>query len=304
MKVLVTGAEGFVGKYLIYHLLEEGFDVVATYRDKKDFPGIKSYEMNILDKEKVTEIITEEKPKYIFHLAAISNVKFSFEYPAITSKVNVEGTRNILEAAKKAGNLPSVLIIGSANEYGIPKKIPLEEDSPLNPDNPYAVSKVEAEKLALEYADKIRVLRTRSFNHIGPGQSEDFVVSSFARQIVKIERGKKPVLYVGNLEAKRDFTDVRDVVKAYSLILDKAENREVFNVCSGKVYSIQEILDKLLKMTDEKIEVKKDKERMRPSDIPILQGSYDKLKEETGWKPEIPIEKSLRDTLDYWRKNL
>jgi GDP-4-dehydro-6-deoxy-D-mannose reductase len=306
MKTLVTGTEGFVGPYLIGELLSKGYEVTGTFKDeiKTKLPAeVKKVHLDILDLSDVKKAFEKAKPDVIFHLAGISNVKFSIDNPEITMKINVEGTKNILEAAFCMKKRPKVLVIGSAEEYGIPKKVPITEDLELNPVTPYAKSKVEAEKIAFEYVKKgLDAIILRSFNHIGPGQTDGFVCSAFAKQISEIEKGKEPVIFVGNLESKRDFTDVRDVVKAYLLAIEKGKPGIPYNICSGNAYQIKDILSKLLKMSKVKIEVKEDKTRMRKSDIPILQGDNSRFLKATGWKPKIKLEESLKDILEEWRK--
>ncbi len=307
MKALVTGAEGFVGPYLIEELLNKDYDVIATHRDKiSKLPDEVIIEkLDILDKERLKEIFEQHSPDWIFHLAAISNVGFSIKNPEITMNVNVEGTKNILDMAEEMERPPAVLIIGSAQEYGTPKFIPITEEHPLNPTSPYAESKIKCEKLARERAKRgYNTVVVRSFNHIGPGQLDSFVASSFAKQVAEIEKGKRDSIKVGNLEAERDFTDVRDIVRAYVSAIEKCEPGEPYNVCSGNGYKIQWILDKLIELSDVKVKVERDPSRMRPSDIPVLIGSNKKFFAVTNWLPKINIEESLKDILDYWRKNI
>ncbi|MBN2422259.1 GDP-mannose 4,6-dehydratase [Candidatus Woesearchaeota archaeon] len=306
MKALITGAEGFVGYYLIKELLSQGYDVTGTnigeIPENTKKLGIAFFKLDILDRNSVKKTFNKLQPDAVFHLAAISSVKFSMDNPELTMKVNVEGTKNILEAAFGLKNNSKVLVIGSANEYGIPESVPITEKHKLNPLSPYAESKVECEKLAKKYAEKgLNAIIVRSFNHIGPGQSEQFVCSAFAKQIADIEKGNEPVIKVGNLSAKRDFTDVRDVVKAYALAVKKCDSGSPYNICSGKAFSIQEILESLLRLSKVKVEIKKDPLRMRKSDIPVLLGDNSRFSGKTGWLPEIPIEQSLKDILEFWR---
>lgn len=306
MKALVTGADGFVGPHLVKELISNGYEVVATHKSKTSlkFPGaVQQYSLDILDRKNVEEICLKARPDAVFHLAGISDVKFSIANPDMTMKVNVDGTKNITEAAEQIN--ATVLFVGSAEEYGIPKFVPISEEHPLIPVTPYAKSKVAAEKLAIESAEKgNKIVIVRSFNHTGPGQSGNFVCSAFAKSIAEIEKGKEPIMLVGNLDSKRDFTDVRDIVKAYALAIRKCKYGVPYNICSGKPYQIRELLEKLLKLSNVEIEVKIDKSRMRKSDIPILLGDNGKFCAQTGWKTTIKIEKTLADILGYWRKSI
>jgi GDP-4-dehydro-6-deoxy-D-mannose reductase len=248
---------------------------------------------------------SQSKPDEIYHLAAIAHVPTSYRDPRLTFEVNLYGSLNLFEVVKLISRDIKVLYVGSASEYGDVReeKIPINEDVLLRPVDPYSVSKASTDLLAYQYFKSfdMHIVRVRPFNHIGPRQSPDYVVSSFAKQIAEIEKSlKEPVITVGNLEAKRDFTDVRDMVRAYWLALQKGEPGEVYNICSGKAVSIQEVLDKLLKLSDKEIKIEQDVERLRPADIPLSLGDSTKFRKKTGWKPGIPFEKTLRDTLDYW----
>jgi len=308
MKSLITGISGFVGPHLAEHLLNNKHEVFGVDITKKKIENVISYQTDILDREGLFSVINEIRPDYVFHLAAQSSVKKSFEQPELTRKINVEGTKNLLDSILNAKISPTALIVSSAQIYGIPKRIPITEQHPLNPQSPYAKSRLEQEKLTLEYSKEhnMKIVIARSFNHTGPGQSEEFVCSDFAKQIVEIEKGlRKPLIKVGNLEAKRDFTDVRDIVKGYLLALEKGKVGERYNLCSGKAYSIEEILYMLIKESECKdIKVRKDPKKMRHSDIPILLGDNSKFRKQTGWKPKIQIEQTLSDILEYWRKQI
>lgn len=298
MRALVTGAEGFVGVHLIRELLSQGHEVGATHFTRLELKSdeIQLFQLDILDKERVSEVLELFKPDAVFHLAGISDPKYSISHCEETMKINFVGTQNLLSECNC-----KVLLVGSSEVYGIPTTLPLTESSPLNPLNPYAYSKLAVEKYAIDLAKP--TILVRSFNHIGPGQREDFVCSAFAKQIIEIENGREPVILVGNLEAKRDFTDVRDIVKAYLAAIDRCSFNEPYNICSGKVYKIREILDMLIKNSGVTIEVKVDEKRMRQTDVPIVQGNCTKFKKTTGWNATIDIEDSLTSILQYWRKN-
>lgn len=314
MKVLITGITGFVGSHLAEYILKLGnaeVHGVERYRSKTDnIDHIKDkiflHECDIKDAYSVRSLIENIKPDMIFHLAGQSFVPTSWHAPTETLTTNIIGQLNIFEAVRHIGINPFTQIACSSEEYGLvhEKDLPINEDAPLRPLSPYAVSKVGQDLLGYQYfmSYKLNIIRTRAFNHTGPRRGEPFVSSNFAKQIAQIEAGmQEPVIYVGNLDAKRDFTDVRDVVRAYWLVLEKGKPGEVYNISSGKAYSIKEILDILLSMTDKKISVKKDEKRIRPSDVPVLVGDSTKFRKLTGWKPEIPFENTLKDLLNYWR---
>ena len=313
MTVLVTGASGFVGRHLCQRLLEEGVSqIVGVVRHAADREGLprdprfKAVLADVLDAPAIEELITSYRPHEIYQLAAQSSVALSWEDPRQTYEINIFGQLNLLESLLKSQVEASVLIPGSSEVYGkvLPEQVPITEDHPLRPDSPYAVSKAAQDLLGYQYysAYKMRILRTRSFNHTGPGQNPAFVCSDFARQIAQIEAGQhQPVIQVGNLEPKRDFTDVRDVVRAYIELIRKGRPEQPYNVCSGRAYAMGEILEMLLAMSGKRIEVEVTEDRFRPSDLPILLGDNRRIREDTGWSPAISIEKSLRDLLDYWR---
>lgn len=298
MKALITGVNGFVGPYLKRHLLDNGFEVIGT---DISFGRDVDCEIDLLDREGIEKLIIKTKPSLIFHLAAQSSVKLSWAKPDLTRNINVQGTKNLLDAVKN--NIPEskILIVSSADVYGIPKKVPVNEDSELNPVSPYGKSRVEQERLALSYG--LNLVVTRSFNHTGRGQKPIFVCSDFAKQIAEIENGKKAVINVGDVTIKRDFTDARDIVIAYLLALQKCKFNEVYNICRGTVYSIKQILDILVSFTDKEIRIRQDKTKLREKDIPLMEGNNSKFVKATGWKPNIPIEKTLKDLLDYWRES-
>jgi len=315
-RALITGITGFVGSHLAEFLLDKGIDVygIARWRSKLDNiihikDRLNLLEADMRDGHSVARAVEESTPDYIFHLASQSFVPMSWRAPADTMETNAIGTIHLLEAIRQSKCNPAILVAGSSEEYGMvyPDELPIKETNPLRPLSPYGVSKVAADKLGCQYhmSYGLKTVVTRAFNHTGPRRGDVFVTSNFAKQIAEIEKGlKEPVMYVGNLNAKRDFTDVRDVVKAYWLTVIGCEYGEVYNICSGKTRTIQSLLDLLLGMTDKNIEVKQDPGRMRPSDVEVLHGDCSKFKEKTGWKPEIAFEKTMGDLLNYWRERV
>jgi len=322
LRILITGIAGFVGKHLTRYLLEDGNNEIlgadlksANFSTDKFGTDeaqnrIKVLEVDIEDKKSVENIIVKFKPQQIYHLAAQSSVNFSWENPVGTFRANVFGGINILESLKNYCPGCRILVVCTAEEYSgaNDKKRAIDEDFKIYPSNPYAISKAALDFFSITYhrAYGIPVLVSRSFNHIGPGQSERFVCSDFAKQIAEIENGtREPVIKVGNIEAYRDFLDVRDVVKAYSYIINRGKIGQAYNVCSGKKYKISYLLDVLMSISrrnDIKIKVNKDK--FRPVDTDIVYGDNSKLKSHTGWKPEYSITDSLRSVLEYWREEI
>jgi GDP-4-dehydro-6-deoxy-D-mannose reductase len=313
-RALITGISGFVGSHLADFLLEKEIEVFGTIRWRSQLQNITHLkdritliEADINDSFSLIKLLKEAEPDYIFHLAAQSFVPTSWSAPAETLETNIIGTVNLLEAVRVSECEARIQIAGSSEEYGyvLPEELPITESNPLRPMSPYGVSKVAADLLGFQYNRSygLKIVRTRAFNHTGPRRGEPFVCSNFAKQIADIENGlKKPVLYVGNLKAQRDFTDVRDVVRAYWLSLNKCEWGEVYNICSGEVVEIQKVLDILLTNSSAKITIEKDRDRLRPSDVPILKGDNAKFKTQTGWKPEISFERTLQDLLNFWRE--
>ncbi|MEW6040821.1 MAG: GDP-mannose 4,6-dehydratase, partial [Elusimicrobiota bacterium] len=309
-----TGITGFVGSHMTEFLLDNtNTDVfgIARWRSKLDniehLKGkITLVECDLRDYVSVYKAIKNILPDKIFHLAAQSFVPTSWHAPQETITTNVTSQLNIFEACRAVGINPVIQIACSSEEYGLvlENEIPIKETNPLRPLSPYAVSKISQDFLGYQYFKSygMKIIRTRGFNHTGPRRGEVFVTSTFAKQIAEIEKKKKePILYVGNLKAKRDFSDVRDMVRAYWLSTEKCIPGEVYNICSGKAWSIEKVLEILLSMTKIKVEIKEDTARMRPSDVPVLLGDNSKFVKQTDWKPEIPFEKTMRDLLDYWR---
>lgn len=314
MKSLIIGGAGFVGAYLVRHLKNDlGQDVVVTKMPREqvkvdgvDMNSIQVRDLDILQKESIVALFREIRPDYIYHLAAQSSVSVSWKNPALTVDVNVKGGVNILEALRELEDKPRVLFIGSGEEYGhiLPGEIPIKEGNVPRPGNIYAATKVGQNMLAKIYADAygLDVMMVRAFNHIGPNQLPLFVVADFCKQVAEIEAGnREPVMKVGNLSAKRDFTDVRDVVRAYALLMKSGCAGETYNIGSGHAIAIEDILKQILDHSSVEIRVEVDPERLRPVDVPIIEADTTKVYEATGWKPEISLEQTIRETLDYWR---
>jgi len=263
-------------------------------------------ECDLRDASSTRDVIEEIRPDRIFHLAAQSFVPTSWKAPTESLTTNVIGQVNVFEAVRKLDIDCSLQIACSSEEYGMvyPDETPIKESNPLRPLSPYGVSKVGQDMLGYQYfmSYGMKVVRTRGFNHTGPRRGPVFVCSDFAKQIVDIEKGlREPYMEVGNLDARRDFTDVRDMVRAYWLALEKGKPGTVYNICTGTRFSIKEILDMLLEISGVKVEVRTDKGRLRPSDVPLLQGDNSLFTGDTGWEPEIPMEKTMADLLEFWR---
>jgi len=316
MKVLITGASGFVAGHLVEFLRRDvpSVELVGIIRPHGGAAatvsaGLRLLEADLTDPAAVDAALEETAPDAIVHLAGQSSPHQSWLDPAGTLRTNVLGIVHLLDAARRRGLKPAVLVVGSAEEYGSVEagEIPLVETAPLRPASPYAVSKVAQGLIAVECGTPagMRVVRTRTFHHTGPGRGEAFAESSFARQIAEVETGQRPpVLHVGNLEAVRDFTDVRDVVRAYWALLERGQGGQVFNVCSGRGRRIRDLLDTLLSLAKVELEIRVDPERLRPSDVPVLVGDPSRLKSATGWEPKIPLETSLADLLADWRRRV
>lgn len=313
-KALITGITGFAGSHLAELLLKEGYQVFGTARPRSKTDNIDGFrdkitleDADVLDSHSLYAILRKIKPDYVFHLAAQSFVQTSWASPATTMEINTVGSVHLFEAVRRAGVDTIIQIACSSEEYGLvmPDEIPVKETNPLRPLSPYAVSKIAMDYLGYQYHQSygMKIVRTRGFNHTGPRRGEVFVTSNFAKQIAKIEKGKKePVIAVGNLDAKRDWTDVRDMVRAYLLSVQKCEYGEVYNICSERTIKVSDMLDTLLSMSKARIKIKKDPSRLRPSDVPILLGDSSKFRQKTGWKPEIPFKKTMEDLLNYWRE--
>jgi GDP-4-dehydro-6-deoxy-D-mannose reductase len=315
MKTLITGIAGFAGSYLAELLLKDGEEVFGTVLPDEGLhnlemllPNLRLIPCDLRNAETTGRVVSQVKPDCIYHLAALTFIPDSVIDPRVTFEINLFGTLNLLESASKLETGPRVLFVGSADEYGRVKKkeLPIKENNPLRPANPYSVSKVSASMLAFHYGlnGHLQVVRVRPFNHTGPRQSPRFVCSDFARQIVEAEKGERPPeIYVGNLRPKRDFSDVRDVVRAYRDVLRAGTSGEVYNICSGKAVAVREILETLLKISGRSMRVMKKPGRTRRSDVPEIRGDYGKIRRAVGWKPKIPLEKTLEDMIEYWRRS-
>lgn len=309
-KVLITGSTGFVGTHLTEYLAErhefELFGTSLTAQDSTE-NKIQIEKIDLKNASDVADLVNKIKPDQIYHLAAFTSPGDSFDNPTPVVLGNIEIQMNLLNAVKSAGLINSrVLVVTSGEVYGLVSAgdLPLVEESPLRPVNPYAVSKVAQDFLGLQYAlsYKMDIVRVRPFNHTGPAQSPSFVVPSFAKRIAEIEKGQcEPTLSVGNLAAKRDFTDVRDIIKGYALLMEKGISGEVYNIGSGMSYAISDLLKRLLALSKKEIIIVEEESKMRPIDVADVYCDFTKLNSLTGWKPEIGIDKTLQDTLDYWR---
>ena len=309
-KALIIGAAGFVGGYLAGYLKENrGMEVHVTKLPVEELRGVgdKVYNLNILKKEDVISLLFEVRPDYIFHLAAQSSVGIAWKNPTLTIDINIKGSVNVMDAVRELYYKPRILLIGSGEEYGYIQEgeIPIREENRLRPGNIYAATKACQNMIGSIYAQAydMEIMMVRAFNHIGPEQSPTFVVSDFCRQVAEIEKGQRePVIYVGNLNAQRDFTDVRDVVEAYSLLVEYGLHGETYNVGRGKAVSIEEILEMVISLSDEEIKVEIDRNKLRPVDVPVIEADISKINRLTGWKPRIPLAQTVKETLDYWRE--
>jgi len=318
MRVLITGITGFAGSHLAEYILDRhpGTEVFGIVRWRSRMENISHIrdkielcEADLKDMVSLQGCLAHIKPDRIFHLAAQSFVPTSWTCPSETFAINATGQINLFQALLGLNQLPRIQIAGSSEEYGhvFPDEVPMKETNPLRPLSPYAVSKVAQDLLGYQYFKSygLPVVRTRGFNHTGPRRGEVFVTSSFAKQIAEIEKKKRePVIRVGNLDSQRDFSDVRDIVRAYWLSLEKGEPGEVYNIGSGFTRTMREVLDTLLSISRVDVRVEVDPKRLRPSDVPILLADASKFSGLTGWKPQIPFEQTVRDLLEYWRERV
>ncbi len=319
---MITGANGFVGLHLADYLLAStdwslclvSRSAEGEQRLRARFTSyaerIQTVSADLQNADSLGAAIARLQPHYIFNLAALTSVRESISQPGETIANNIAGTLNLLEALREYGEAaPRTLVVGSSEEYGhvLPQDIPVDEQTEMRPENPYAVSKIATDMLGLQYhlAYKLPLVRVRPFNHIGPGQSDRFVTASFARQIALIEREQQePVVRVGNLSAQRDFTDVRDMVRAYYLAITLGAVGEVYNIGSDRAASIQSVLDTLVNYCKVSVAIELDSSRLRPVDVPLIVCDSRKFRQLTGWQPTIPLHHSLADILDYWRSKV
>ncbi len=305
-RALVTGAGGFVGSALRAYLHDLGWETLGCDAVVREGDGL--FRCDITDMEQATALFAWAGPcDYVFHLAAAASVSAGLRAPGRCMRVNVEGTVNICEAMLAAMPQARLIFISSAEVYGAPETLPVDETHPLRPVNPYAISKLAAEQYC-RYMGKSRgmnVVMLRPFNHAGPGQTDQFVLSSFARQLVEMEKGlRRPALCVGNLSAKRDFMHVADVVRAYALAAELGERNAVYNLSSGESHSLREAVELMRGMTTAAFEIEQDPDRQRPVDVPELLGSSETFRALTSWRAELPLARILKDALDYWRSVL
>ena len=315
-RALITGLPGFAGSHLAEELLNHKYKVYGTQLPGETHDKLKGFtsklsltDLDLRNKDKTEQYIHRIKPQYVFHLAAISSVPFSFEHPDLTFEINTVGTTNLLEALRKIDGVKKIIIVTSAVIYGIvkPSQMPLKEDTRMLPVSPYGVSKAAVDMLGYQYfkGHDLPIIRARAFNHTGPKQGLGFVVPDFCKQVAQIEAGKiKPVMEVGNLNAERDITDVRDIVTGYRLLAERGKPGEAYHLCSGRGERVRDILDWILDAATVKIKVTKDPKRMRPSDVPRLVGDYSKARRAVGYKPKYKLDSTVRDTLEYWRKEI
>ncbi len=313
-KVLITGITGFAGSFLAEHLSSrDDLEIHGTYLSDSSLENVSQIKdrinlvkIDLTDSERVNDLVTSIQPDQIYHLAALPSPADSHNDPVKFIHNNVDVQLNILESLKlNSLTNTRLLIVSSAEIYGAVsvEKLPIDENTEFRPNSPYSVSKATQDLLGLQYylSYKLPIIRVRPFNHIGPRQSPSFVVSAFAKQIAEIEKGKKDsVIQVGNLDAERDFTDVRDMVRAYQIAMEQGTPGEVYNIGRGESFVIKDVLDKLIALSDVSMEVTEDPSRLRPSDVPHLVSNSEKIKK-LGWKVTIDFEETLRNTLDYWR---
>ena len=318
MRALITGMTGFAGSHLAEYLLAEHPDVevYGTHRWRSRMENVehlrskvKLLEADLRDYTSMHAALERSRPDVIFHLAAQSFVPSSWTAPNDTLTTNVSGQTNLFEAVRALRLDPVIQIACSSEQYGLvlPGETPIKETNPLRPLSPYAVSKVAQDYLGYQYFQSygLKVVRTRGFNHTGPRRGHVFVTSNFCSQVAAIEMGlQEPVIRVGNIDAIRDFTDVRDMVRAYWLAVTKAKPGEVYNIATGNGIVIREMLERLIALASVEVKIEVDPERLRPSDVEVLIGDASKFKADTGWEPRIPFDQTLRDLLDYWRHTL
>ncbi len=312
VRALITGMNGFAGSHLADFLLTQpdveifGAGIGDTSNLRHLAGHVTFIPGDLKDAQFVATLLEQSQPARIYHLAGQAFPPASWQDPWTTLEINIRAQVNVLHAAARVQPSARILVIGSMDEYGRIElhDLPIAEETPLRPDSPYGVSKIAQDFLGLQYflSHQLSIVRVRPSNHIGPRQNEQFVTSNFAKQIVEIENGaREPVLRVGNLDAQRDFTDVRDMVRAYYLALERGTPGEVYNIGSERAVTIQSVVDMMLQQSRTAIRVERDPARLRPSDTPALYCRAAKFRAQTGWTPTIPLGRSLRDILDYWR---
>jgi GDP-4-dehydro-6-deoxy-D-mannose reductase len=309
--IVITGVGGFAGRHLAALCAERGVEVAGIGRgERPDLPALVSYDqIDLADGEATRAAIARLEPDQVVHLAAEASVARSWEAPAEVISANITTSLNLLEAVRLEAPEATTLVACSGEEYGRPERLPVDESHPLAPRNPYATSKAMVDVLAGSYAEMhgMGVLRARAFNHAGPGQSDTYVVAQFARQIAEAEAAQRSSgrveILTGNTAVRRDFCDVRDVVRAYLLALENAESG-AFNVCSGSATPVSDILSGLAAHSPLELECRVDPSRLRDNEVMEIRGSHERLTELTGWRPEIDLSDTLRDTLDWWRERL
>ncbi len=306
MRILITGGTGFVGSHLIAQLLKPGdakIAVLAFDDPAVPEPGVEYHHADIRDADTVRTIVRQFEPEHIYHLAGVATMDGATRQPALAYEVSAIGSHNLFDAAMSSPHPPRILYVSTSHVYGRAAGR-LTETSPVAPANPYAASKAMAEVLAFQYRgrDQGGVITVRSFSHTGPGQTPDYVFPNIAKQFAEIEAGLRPPrLVLGNLDSKRDFSDIRDAVRAYAMVLARAKVGEVYNVCAGKAVALAEIIEIFQTVSKIKVEIAQDPARVRADEIPEICGDLTKIHADTGWKPEIPLEQTIRDLLDYWR---
>lgn len=319
MRILLTGVAGFAGSHLAEYLLAQTADdpnaevhgVIHRHDRRIQHLGqrLRRHRGDLRNALWVNELVEKIQPDYVLHLAAWSDVGGSWRQPWTAYELNIQCQLNLLEALRRQRLRSRTLVVTSNEVYGLvrPEDLPIDEETPFRPNSPYGVSKITQDMMGLQYwhSHGLPVIRMRSFNHIGPGQADDFAASAFARQIAEIEAGQRePVVRVGNLEAARDFTDVRDIVRAYWLAVQKGRPGEAYNVGSGESHKVRELLDLLLSLSSARVRVEIDPDRLRPSDVPVSVCDNRRLRAATGWQPRIPLRQSLQDLLDGWRREV
>ena len=304
-RVLIFGAGGFVGSYLAKELRDHNYEVIGSDLKIPEYKHFSDFKTgNLLDKDSVMKIVSEINPDAIINLAAISSVGQSWNIPDVTMQVNVVGAINLMEAAKTLENIPKLMFIGSSEEYKISEEA-ISEKTPLDANNPYGISKLTQERFAELYRERygMEVYYVRPFNHTGVGQRDNFVLPSFCKQAAEIDKTGNPgVIHVGNLAARRDFSDVRDIVRAYRMILESGDCRKVYNVGSGEAHELSELLQYITGLSEQKIDIQVDKDRFRPIDTPVICCDHSLITKELGWKPECSIYDTLKEMFLFYKK--